>query len=210
MYCTKCGKLNQPTDINCTSCGQPLQNAAISGPAQPVSNYLIPAILTTIFCCLPLGIIAIVYAAQVNSKLQAGDYNGAVNSSRKAKIWSWFSFGIGLLFILLMLAVIAIPQFFVYRERADAIKTKQILRQVCVAKAVFFSDISDPNIKITMNDLMAELATENISMPPDMELTIEDGTYENFTLVAVNKSKGKTYILKDKDLCNIEELPVAK
>lgn len=35
-------------------------------------TYLAPAILTTIFCCLPFGIVSIVYAAQVNGKLAAG------------------------------------------------------------------------------------------------------------------------------------------
>lgn len=30
MYCTKCGKLNQPTDLKCNVCGQPLQNVAIN------------------------------------------------------------------------------------------------------------------------------------------------------------------------------------
>lgn len=61
-----------------------------------VPNYLVQAILVTIFCCLPLGIVAIVFAAQVNGKLAAGDYTGAVGTSKKAKMWCWLSFGIGL------------------------------------------------------------------------------------------------------------------
>jgi hypothetical protein len=55
------------------------------GPGGAVPNYLVPAILATIFCCLPLGVVAIIFAAQVNSKLAAGDYAGAVEASRKAK-----------------------------------------------------------------------------------------------------------------------------
>lgn len=57
----------------------------------PPPNYLVWAILTTIFCCLPLGIASIVFAAQVNGKYAAGDVAGAQESSRKAKqfaIWS--------------------------------------------------------------------------------------------------------------------------
>jgi hypothetical protein len=46
---------------------------------------------------MPLGIPAIVFASQVNSKVQAGDYHGAMEASRKAKMWSWISFGLGLL-----------------------------------------------------------------------------------------------------------------
>ncbi len=58
----------------------------------PPPNYLVWAILTTIFCCLPFGIISIVFAAQVNSKWIAGDYDGAWNSSRNAKTWAWVAF----------------------------------------------------------------------------------------------------------------------
>ncbi len=49
------------------------------------SNYLVWAILTTIFCCLPLGVVSIVYAAQVNSKWAMGDVNGAMESSKNAR-----------------------------------------------------------------------------------------------------------------------------
>lgn len=59
-------------------------------PAPPDSN-LVWAILTTVFCCAPLGIVSIVYAAQVSSKWTAGDYAGAVESADKAKrfaIWA--------------------------------------------------------------------------------------------------------------------------
>ena len=42
------------------------------------------AILSTLFCCLPLGIASIVFAAQVNSKYAAGDIAGAQDSSEKA------------------------------------------------------------------------------------------------------------------------------
>lgn len=68
-----------------------------------VPNYLAQAILVTIFCCLPFGIPAIVFAAQVNGKLAAGDYEGARASSRKAKTWTWVAFGVGLGAILISL-----------------------------------------------------------------------------------------------------------
>jgi hypothetical protein len=37
-----------------------------------------------------------VYAAQVNSKLQAGDLAGAQVASNNAKMWCWISLGLGL------------------------------------------------------------------------------------------------------------------
>jgi hypothetical protein len=41
--------------------------------------------------------VAIIYAAQVNTKLAAGDVGGAQESARLAKIWSWVGFGCGAL-----------------------------------------------------------------------------------------------------------------
>ncbi len=70
-------------------------------PQSPPANYLIWAILTTVLCCLPFGIVSIVYAAQVNSKWTAGDYAGAQSSSKNAKLWAWVSFGFGLVGIIL-------------------------------------------------------------------------------------------------------------
>jgi len=59
------------------------------GYAQPAPpNYLVWSILATVFCCLPLGIAAIVFSSQVNSKWMAGDHAGAQESSRKAKLFT--------------------------------------------------------------------------------------------------------------------------
>lgn len=70
--------------------GQPQRYAEGSVP-----NYLVQSILATIFCCWPIGIVAIIYAAQVNSKLASGDYDGAVDASSKAKTWMSWSVGLG-------------------------------------------------------------------------------------------------------------------
>jgi hypothetical protein len=80
---------------------------APSGPKP--SNYLVQSILTTLFCCLPVGIVSIVFAAQVDSKWNAGDVQGAHNASRQARTWAWVSFGLGLAVIAIYLvAVIAL------------------------------------------------------------------------------------------------------
>ena len=126
MYCTKCGTRNDDNAQTCVQCGNALRPPAFDattpaspvpppsaypqapiaqaytpppnpmGTAPPVPNYLVQAILTTIFCCLPFGIVSIVYAAQVNSKLAIGDYAGAMASSKSAKTWAWVSFGVGI------------------------------------------------------------------------------------------------------------------
>jgi len=84
--------------------------SASNPTGQYVPNYLVQAILVTIFCCLPFGIVSIVYAAQVNGKLAAGDYQGAVESSENAKKWSWIAFGVGIVVtvIVVIMQVLAI------------------------------------------------------------------------------------------------------
>jgi len=64
-----------------------------------VPNYLVPAIIS-VFCCWPLAIVAIIFAAQVNGKVQAGDTAGAQDSAKKAKMFSYIAIGLGLLAII--------------------------------------------------------------------------------------------------------------
>jgi len=98
MYCKKCGNQNDDNAYKCIKCGEVLQQGNTSGVVPvTIPNYLAQSILVTLFCCLPFGIPAIVYSAQVNGKIQAGDIPGAVDSSSKAKMWGWISFGVGLL-----------------------------------------------------------------------------------------------------------------
>lgn len=64
--------------------------------AGAVKNYMTEAILCLLCCGGVFAIPAIVYAAQVNPKLQAGDYNGAVRASQSAKNWCIVAVCIGL------------------------------------------------------------------------------------------------------------------
>ena len=64
-------------------------------PAASVPNYLVPAIIS-LFCCLPLGVVAVIFAAQVNGKVTAGDSAGALDASKKAKMFSFIAIGLGL------------------------------------------------------------------------------------------------------------------
>lgn len=76
-----------------------LETPATPSPRVAVDNNLVWAILATLFCCLPTGIVAIVYAAQVDGKASAGDIAGARESARNAATWSWVSFGLGMFFV---------------------------------------------------------------------------------------------------------------
>lgn len=78
---------------------------AAAGPPPP--NYLVWAILTTLFCCLPAGIVSIVKAASVNGKWNAGDHAGAHEASRQARTWAVVSAGVGLVVIVFYVVAIA-------------------------------------------------------------------------------------------------------
>lgn len=61
-------------------------------------TYLLWAVLVTVLCCAVGGIPAIIYASQVKSKYDAGDYAGAEKASEKAAWWLIIAFVIGLIY----------------------------------------------------------------------------------------------------------------
>ena len=77
-------------------------------PPESGGTYLALAILATLFCCLPFGIPAIVFAAQIDGKLRSGDTAGAIHSAKQAKVWIIVSaatgFGVLLLYVVLIFA----------------------------------------------------------------------------------------------------------
>lgn len=97
MFCVKCGATINEKAVVCPKCGVPVAGkkvtaagpatkATAAGPAA-VKNHMVGAILTTLFCCLIGGIISIVYASKVNSKLAQGDIAGAQAASKVAMRW---------------------------------------------------------------------------------------------------------------------------
>lgn len=94
MYCTNCGSPLPGDATVCPSCNARVRKFA---PRPPVPNYLVQSILVTLCCCPPFGIVAIIYAARVSSKLSAGDIPGAMAASRSARMWCWVAFASGAL-----------------------------------------------------------------------------------------------------------------
>ena len=80
-----------------------LSNLSNTSQAPPTLNQNVPnaslvgPILVTLFCCMPFGIVGIVYAAQVQSKVAGNDIAGAQASATAAKNWTMWGFIIGLL-----------------------------------------------------------------------------------------------------------------
>lgn len=84
------------------------QFSAFDTPSTPPENNMTLAIVGTVLglcspCCIGLitGIIAIVFATQVNTKFNAGDYAGAVSSAKNVKTLSYISIGLGVLGIII-------------------------------------------------------------------------------------------------------------
>jgi len=65
-------------------------------PTRP-NSYLALAIISTILCCLPFGIVSIIYATKVNSLYEDGHYDQAVSASKNAKTWGIVSIVVALL-----------------------------------------------------------------------------------------------------------------
>lgn len=56
-------------------------------PEAPPKNWLIESILVTLLCCLPLGIVGIVYATKVDTLWTTGQREEALKASREAGKW---------------------------------------------------------------------------------------------------------------------------
>ena len=88
MFCQNCGAEINDKAVVCVKCGVPVADKKVTA-ADPaaVQNHMVGAILTTVFCCLIGGIISIVYASEVNTKLAQGDIEGARAASKTAMRW---------------------------------------------------------------------------------------------------------------------------
>jgi hypothetical protein len=97
-YCSTCGESNPDNARFCTKCGYEMTSEPVAPPApaptpkkpsppydQMPTTYLWQSIVVTILCCLPLGIPAIVYAAQVEKYFMGGNIDSAHRASRNAK-----------------------------------------------------------------------------------------------------------------------------
>ena len=67
--------------------------------------YMVFAIISTLLCCLPLGIVAIVYASKISSLQKAGDYAGAQEAAKKARLFTILGAVIGLIVSIIYIAI---------------------------------------------------------------------------------------------------------
>jgi Interferon-induced transmembrane protein len=78
---------------------------APSSVTPTIPNNMVIAIIATVVsvmgCCLPHGLVSLMFAMQVAKKEAAGDIDGANNSAKQAKMWAWISIIAGALGIIL-------------------------------------------------------------------------------------------------------------
>lgn len=89
--------------------GDPQGGGGYNNPGPPPNNNLVWAILTTILCCLPFGIVSIVKANQVNSLWAQGQAAAAQEASDAAKKWAIIAaiagVVVGILYVVLVVAL---------------------------------------------------------------------------------------------------------
>ncbi|WP_088341852.1 CD225/dispanin family protein [Robiginitalea sediminis] len=86
-------------------------------PAKP-NNYLVLAILCTVCCCLPAGVVSIVYAAKVNETYARGEYDLAEKYSSNARTWGIVGLVVGGIGVILYIALIGFGVFAGIMENA--------------------------------------------------------------------------------------------
>lgn len=123
VYCVKGMKEWKPLvslpglEMAATAPSQPAPPAGAVPVGQQVTmvkppNYLVSAILVTLLCCLPFGVVAIIKASQVDSLWYTGRYEEAHKASKDALFWYRLSFwsvaGVFLLYIIIILVSVAL------------------------------------------------------------------------------------------------------
>lgn len=79
---------------------QPQQSSLEEIRPRPQNNLVLSIVATVLGVCSPccisviVGIVAIVFSTQANSKYDAGDYIGAEQAAKNSKILSYVAFGL--------------------------------------------------------------------------------------------------------------------
>lgn len=109
MFCKECGAQINDKAMICPKCGVPVAAAKPTVTSnEKVSSHMVEAILVTLFCCLPFGIVSIIYASKVNARLAMGDVEGAKAASRSANRWLLTGAGLAGVLTLLYMALCAL------------------------------------------------------------------------------------------------------
>lgn len=79
-----------------------------AAPGPPPNNNLVWAILSTVFCCLPLGVVAIVKSTQVSGLWAQGQFDAARKAADDAKKFSMWAAIAGVIVIVLYVVFVVL------------------------------------------------------------------------------------------------------
>lgn len=106
-----------PGEMNPTPQQHPVKNPGEDNKVSAVTprddepmppTYLVWSVIMTVICCLPAGVVAIVFSSMVSSKFYAGNIEGAKRASRRAEIWIIVAFVLGVLWNTLYIPILLI------------------------------------------------------------------------------------------------------
>lgn len=72
-------------------------------PPMKPANWLWQSIVVTLLCCLPFGIVGIIYAAKVDSLYNSGRYEESVKASKNAKKWTLVALAAFLIYCIVLI-----------------------------------------------------------------------------------------------------------
>ncbi len=85
----------------------PPTNTSNEIPPMKPTSWLWQSIVATLLCCLPFGIVGIIFAAKVDSLYNNGRYAESVKASKNAKTWTLVAVVAALIYYTILIAMFA-------------------------------------------------------------------------------------------------------
>lgn len=123
MYCSYCGEAISKGTLYCLKCGHPTNKNMNLNYSNGSKNVYRPfqeprpgrpnpmlwlAILTTICCCIPFGIYAIILSCKVDDLYNAGEYERAKMAAADSRKWSVIGIIISSIFYVVVFVIYVI------------------------------------------------------------------------------------------------------